>query len=235
LEGDPGWNGFEHSSDKERGRIEMDQETKEYLDRKLLVLVKRDDVEKLRQEIKASFRQLKDESRTQILEVIQELKADLERWMKEEKQERDFLRNEFKEKLGKWNEETRPLLDQWNQGLVSSLKQMGEEMQSIVAHSELEMGRTLQVIREEEVAQRTRFGEEWKAEIDRLTKGSEEIGDKMKQMAEESSSLYGKIKEGLTEMKEELGAMLKFSFADLEKRIGALETRIKALEKMVFH
>jgi hypothetical protein len=36
-------------------------------------------------------------------------------------------------------------------------------------------------------------------------------------------------------MKEELGAMLKFSFADLEKRIGVLETRIKALEKMVFH
>jgi hypothetical protein len=36
-------------------------------------------------------------------------------------------------------------------------------------------------------------------------------------------------------MKEELGAMLKFSFADLEKRVAALEARIKALEKMVFH
>jgi polyhydroxyalkanoate synthesis regulator phasin len=235
VAGDPGWNGFEHSSDKKRGRIEMDQETKEYLDRKLLVLVKRDDVEKLRQETKASFRQLKDDNRTQILEVIQELKANLERGLKEQKQEGDFLRNEFKEKLGKWNEETRPLLDQWNQGLVSSLKQMGEEMQSVVAHSEREMGRNLQVIREEEATQRTRFREEWKAEIDRLAKGSEDIGDKMKQMAEESSSLHEKIKEGLTEMKEELGAMLKFSFADLEKRIGALETRIKALEKMVFH
>jgi uncharacterized coiled-coil DUF342 family protein len=213
----------------------MDQETKEYLDRKLLVLVKRDDVEKFRQEIKSSFRQLKDENRTQILEAIQELKGDLERGLKEEKQERDSLRNEFKEKLGKWNEETRPLLDQWNLGLVSSLKQMGEEMQSVVAHSEQEMGRNLQGIGEEEATQRARFREEWRAEIDRLAKGSEEIGDKMKQVAEESSSLHEKIQKGLTEMKEEMGAMLKFSFADLEKKIGALETRIKALEKMVFH
>jgi hypothetical protein len=99
----------------------------------------------------------------------------------------------------------------------------------------LEMGRNLQVIREDEATQRTRFREEWKAEIDRLAKGSEEIGDKMKQMAGEASSLHEKVKEGLTGMKEELGAMLKFSFADLEKKIGALEARIKALEKMVFH
>jgi hypothetical protein len=28
--------------------------------------------------------------------------------------------------------------------------------------------------------------------------------------------------------------MMKFSFADLEKRMNALEARIKALEKMVF-
>jgi hypothetical protein len=31
-----------------------------------------------------------------------------------------------------------------------------------------------------------------------------------------------------------LGSMMKFSFADLEKRLNALEARIKALEKMVF-
>jgi hypothetical protein len=32
----------------------------------------------------------------------------------------------------------------------------------------------------------------------------------------------------------ELNLMMKFSFADLEKRLNALEARIKALEKMVF-
>jgi polyhydroxyalkanoate synthesis regulator phasin len=53
-------------------------------------------------------------------------------------------------------------------------------------------------------------------------------------MVEEVAELNGKIKEGFTEVKEELGSMIKFSYADLEKRINALEARIKALEKMVF-
>jgi predicted nuclease with TOPRIM domain len=62
----------------------------------------------------------------------------------------------------------------------------------------------------------------------------ERIGEQIKQMAEEVAALHGKIKEGFTEVKEELGSMIKFSYADLEKKINALEVRIKALEKMVF-
>ena len=42
-------------------------------------------------------------------------------------------------------------------------------------------------------------------------------------------------KENFTEVKEELGSMIKFSYADLDKKIAALEARIKALEKMTFH
>jgi hypothetical protein len=42
------------------------------------------------------------------------------------------------------------------------------------------------------------------------------------------------MKEGFIDAKEELGSMMKFSYADLEKRLNALEARIKALEKMVF-
>jgi hypothetical protein len=52
-------------------------------------------------------------------------------------------------------------------------------------------------------------------------------------MAEEVATLKGKIKEGFMEVKEELGSMIKFSYADLEKRFNALEARVKALEKMV--
>jgi len=213
----------------------MDQETKDYLDRRLLTLVRKEDVEKLRQESKASFRQLKDETRTQILEAIQDLKADLEKWRKEGKEERDSSRNELNRALEKSDEGTRTLFDQWSQGLVFSLKQMGEEIASASAHLESEMGKNLQKVREEEETQRTRSREEWKAEVDRLGKGVEEIRDKIKQIVEESFSLHGKTQEGITGMKEELGAMLRFSFADLEKRITALEARIKALEKMVFH
>ena len=57
----------------------MDQETKDYLDRRLLGLVKKEDVEKLRQETKSSLRQWKEEIRTQLLDGIQEIKAGLER------------------------------------------------------------------------------------------------------------------------------------------------------------
>jgi hypothetical protein len=34
-------------------------------------------------------------------------------------------------------------------------------------------------------------------------------------------------------VKEELGSMIKFSYADLEKRFSTLEARLKALEKLV--
>jgi archaellum component FlaC len=53
-------------------------------------------------------------------------------------------------------------------------------------------------------------------------------------MVGDIAELNGKVKEGLTEVKEELGSMIKFSYADLEKKINALKARIKALEKMVF-
>jgi hypothetical protein len=42
------------------------------------------------------------------------------------------------------------------------------------------------------------------------------------------------MREGFVGVKEELGSMIKFSYADLEKKLNALEARIKALEKMVF-
>jgi methyl-accepting chemotaxis protein len=46
----------------------MDQEIKEYLERRLLTLAAKDDVEKLRQEVKANFRQLTEEGKTNISE-----------------------------------------------------------------------------------------------------------------------------------------------------------------------
>jgi uncharacterized coiled-coil DUF342 family protein len=97
------------------------------------------------------------------------------------------------------------------------------------------MGKHLQSIREEETTERIRSGEEWKSEIHQLGKGQEELREETKRMADQASSIHQKIKEGLTETKEELGAMIRFSFADLEKRVNALEARIKALEKMIFH
>ena len=60
------------------------------------------------------------------------------------------------------------------------------------------------------------------------------FGEDIRQMAGGIAELNGKIKEGFTEVKDELGSMIKFSYADLEKKINVLEARIKALEKIVF-
>ena len=62
----------------------------------------------------------------------------------------------------------------------------------------------------------------------------EGLREGIKQVTEEIASIKEKMREGFIDVKEELGSMMRFSYADLEKRFNALEARIKALEKMVF-
>jgi hypothetical protein len=62
--------------------MRMDLETKEYLERLLLGLTTKEDLEKLRQETKSNFRQLKEENKNQVLEWRQEVKADFEQLKK---------------------------------------------------------------------------------------------------------------------------------------------------------
>jgi len=45
--------------------IKMDQEIKDYLERKLTLLATKDDIEKIRQEANANFRKLKEENKSQ--------------------------------------------------------------------------------------------------------------------------------------------------------------------------
>ena len=54
------------------------------------------------------------------------------------------------------------------------------------------------------------------------------------EITKEIVKLNGKIREGFAEVKESLGSMTKSPYADLEKKVNALEAGIKALEKMVF-
>jgi hypothetical protein len=205
----------------------MDQETKDYLDRKLCVVVKKEDIEKLRQETKATVRQFREENRTQLLEGIQGIKSDLERWLREERETLISIQAEVKEK--------RPLLDQWSQDLASSLQQLKTEIHLMLDQSKQEMERHVGRILEEEASQRALSREQWKGEVQRMDRAGEGFREEMKRMGNETSSLHERIKEEFTEIKEELGSMMRFSFADLEKKIIALEARIKALEKMVFH
>jgi len=186
----------------------MDQETREYLDRKFLGSATRDDIEKLRQETKVNFRQVKEENRGQILEWRRQVEENLEQLKKECKVEIDPIREEIKEGLEKIRAETQSAIYQSNQVLTSSFQQVSEEG---IAHV-------------------SRIGQETKAGLDRLR---EEL-EILHQVTEEIALLKEKIREGVTEVKDELGALMRFSYADLEKKINTLESRIKALEKMVF-
>jgi len=54
-------------------------------------------------------------------------------------------------------------------------------------------------------------------------------------VAEQVLVLNEKTGEGFIQVKDELGSMIQFSFADLEKKLNALEAIIKPLKKWFFH
>jgi DNA anti-recombination protein RmuC len=206
----------------------MDKETKEYLDRKLLSLAQKEDIEKLRQETKVNFRQLKEEGK-QTLEEREKARADVERLAKEWIAGMAPLREEVREGLQKLRMETGAALDQVNRNIESSLQRIREETKAAFDQLKQEMGSSLQLMREERKAGK----EETKVDVDRIREGVEGLKEHGIKLAEEVGILAEKVKEGLIEVKEELGSMIKFSYADLEKRLATLEVKVKALEKMV--
>ena len=190
----------------------MDDEIKEYLERKLLGLTSKEDLEKLRQEMKSSFRVLREENRNQILESRQEVKADFEKWSREGKVDIDPIRKEFGGEIERLRTEAKSVLDHSFQKLDSFLHQIREERGTLLAYA----------------------GAEVRTDFDGVKDRIESLREGIKRAGEEVASIREKMKEGFVDVKEELGSMMKFSFADLEKRLNALEARIKALEKMVF-
>ena len=74
---------------------------------------------------------------------------------------------------------------------------------------------------------------EAKADLDRLDERLTKLQEQTQKVTEEFGPLGEKVQAGLTEVKDELSSMIKFSFAELERRLNALEARIKVLEKIV--
>ena len=189
----------------------MDEEIKEYLERALLGLTSKEDFEKLRQEMKSNFRQLREENKNQILEWRQEVKADFE-LLKEEGKIRIDSGKEFRDGIQELKVENQSIFDQ----LIQKMELL------------------LQKVKEEAETHWVRLKEGASMDTGGLKDGMENLGEGMKKMTDEVASIREKMKEGFVEVKEELGSMIKFSYADLEKKFSALEARIKALEKMVF-
>jgi methyl-accepting chemotaxis protein len=190
----------------------MDKETKEYLDKILIGLTSREDVEKLRQETKSNFRQLKEENSKQILEWRQEVKADIGKLAKEGKVEIDPIRKELRDGIQELKVGNQSTFDQSIQKVEHLFQKIKEEIETHLAHSREVTG----------------------TDTGGLKEVMESLKDGIHQLTEEMTSVKEKMKEGFGEVKEELGSMIKFSYADLEKKFNALEARIKALEKMVF-
>jgi uncharacterized protein YdhG (YjbR/CyaY superfamily) len=191
--------------------IKMDQEVKDYLDRRLTLLATKDDIEKIRQETNANFRKLKEENKTQATEWKQEIKGDLEQLTKSKGLEPDLIQETMKEGLMKIRVETQSTIDQLRQTMESSLQRLKETGE----------------------VQAFRSKEETKSAVDQLKEGMEKFQGQMKKIGEEMLSLDQEIREGFTGVKDELGSMIKFSYSDLEKKLAALEARVKTLEKMV--
>ncbi len=212
----------------------MDRETMEYLERMLLGLTTKEDLEKLRQETKSNFRHLREENKNQNLEWKQEVKADLEQVRKESRVDIGPIQEEIKQRLEKSQMETQSALDQSIRIMESSLHKIGEEIKIGFDQRKQEMESSLQLIKEGEINNIANLIHNTKSDIDELKAGIGGLREEIKKTAEEIVRLNKNIGEGFVEVKEELGSMIKFSYADLEKKFNALEARIKALEKMVF-
>jgi len=172
-------------------------------------------VEKMRQETKSAFRQLKEENKTQILEWKEETKGALDQVKKEWASGTEPLREEIRKKFEKIGEEIKTALAQSKTEVVSQLQLVSEDGRTNLASS-------LATARKEA-----------KADIEQFNAGLKEIADKAHQVTDEVGVLSQQMREGVAELKDELGSMIKFSFADLERKLNALEARVKALEKKV--
>jgi len=233
----------------------MNKDQMELFEQMQLVFAKRDDIEKLRQEANSNFRKLKEENKELILGWIEGIKVEMEGLRREGRLEIDPFREGIKEEVEKLELKIQSVLFQAIQSIESSLQRIQEETQSSIQKSKQELGSSLQAIKDEthmaivqsrqEMSSSLRlFGEEGKmnlsqsreetkVDLSRLGEGMGNLGDQIRAATGEIVTLNEKIKEGFNEVKEELGSMIRFSYADLEKRFATLEARVKALEKLV--
>ena len=207
----------------------MDQPTKEYLDRSLIGLTAKEDLEKLRQEMKSSFRQLREENKNQILEWKKEVKSAIDLLSGERRVDIGPIREEINQGLQKAELEAQSALNRANEFIASLLGRIKDEVRTDIDRSVQELGSTLRMIKDEGMNNVSDLRREISADSNRADCLREEIG----KVADEISAFNQKIKEAFTDFQGELGSMIRFSYSDLEKRLTALEARIKSLEKMV--
>jgi arginyl-tRNA synthetase len=154
------------------------------------------------------------------------------------------IRQETNANFRKLKEEHKSQAMEWRQEIKADMKK-------ITPSSSMEIGPIREEMKEwvRKIEDGNQFAlSQFRQTMDSFLQGMKETGeapathsregmgrflDQMKKIEENMVTLEEKIREGFAGVKDELGSMIKFSYSDLEKKMAALEARVKTLEKMV--
>ncbi|MGQ9508547.1 MAG: hypothetical protein ACUVTN_04020 [Thermodesulfobacteriota bacterium] len=205
----------------------MDKTLMEWMEQGLLVFSKKEDVEKLRQEILSHFFKLREENQAFTIRVIKEIKEELEKLNKD-------LRSQFLESYETQTErKIMELSHSFHQEMERGFQFTKGELEKGLDRLRKDIDSNIQKLKEEPSPQKAYSNEELGVHFQGIREGMENLHDQMKRIGDEMATFREKLKEGFEGIKEELGSMIRFSYADLEKRLNALEARVNALEKLV--
>jgi len=224
----------------------MDREIKDYFEQKFLVFTTKDDIEKLRQEMKANLLKFKEEVKNHILDSInetkrmvetselkrklEEVREDFKGWQKDIELNLNSAISESSFAISKIEKEKESLVKQFQEEVEPRFKTLKDEiidslnMVNLKLHSYIEEG-------QENAFKSIKALE---PQINELKKDIESIKNQTNKVIGEIGTFYDKMIRELKEMKDEVGYMVKLSYRDFERRLEALEQRVKAIEKIVF-
>ena len=209
----------------------MDQETRDYMDQKVVTLARKEDIEKLRQEMKNTFRQWKEETKQQANDGKQDVHNLVEEAKKQWKTESASLSEAFLKEMKRWKDETRSSMTP--SSIDGMVKKIQEELKAGSDRSKRDMEAVLHVAKEGSQKEVLPVLQESRKELQGLKGGMTSLEERVNQIASDLRESTESIRASLGDVKGELGAMIKFSFADLERRLNTLEVRIQVLEKIV--
>lgn len=161
-------------------------------------------------------------TRDDIEKVRQETNANFRKWKEENKGQAIEWKNEIKADMDQIIKDHRTEIGPIREEMKGWAKKIEEGTQFALNQFRQTMDSSLQRVKEASDTYALH-----------LREGIDKVQDQMKKIEENMVALEGKIGEGFTGVKDELGSMIKFSYSDLEKKLAALEARVKTLEKMV--
>jgi methyl-accepting chemotaxis protein len=205
----------------------MDREWKELLEQKFLIFSKREDIERLRQEVLSQFFKLREEHRDSFLQWVKEMKEAIEK-LKEE-----WRSPNWESAIKGIGKEVEEISNRLNQEVRRELQWVKEGLEGVSEHLKGEIASSLQRIKEESLSQISSSAKETRMSLQEIREVLKALEERVNRIAEERTMVSEKLKEGFEAVREELGSMIRFSYGDLERRLNALEARVKALEKMV--